>query len=297
MAAAAAKFRCVCFCLSRKHNRPSCCSVTGWAVRGKVPQFRRPALGGTRVCGRLSAASRQRYFGLEKRVARQADGCDAGGRERSESAAAGEGCPAVLDQLQKWNDGIATSTCWPARSEPRRHVGTFLWCRDDTGGQRAIAGWPLDYIHRSADQGGHRVQPQRPPRRAIPTKAFGDVKIPWMLMTGTQGRVSHRRHRCAVRLERLPGIASRTESMSWSSTVPNTRPSPTAHYRVIEQRATRITIVSYSPSARPFGMRIFATTRRPRRGSTATAQARCSNRPTAGSTSSLVEWRHPCGRH
>ena len=40
-----------------------------------------------------------------------------------------------------------------------------------------------------------------------------------------------------------------------------------------------------------------ATTSRPRRGWTATAQARCLNRMTAGNTNRLVKWRHPCGRY
>ena len=151
--------------------------------------------------------------------------------------------PAVLDQLQKWN---AESQHPLAGRLDLGRVGmsghSFGAVTTQAVSGQSLAGRWITFTDPRI-KAAIAFSPSGPRGSRDPKKAFGDVKIPWMLMTGTKdvspiGDIDvPSRLACTRRCRRA-------ESTNWSSTVPSTPPSPTAHCRVIEKHAIRITIVS-----------------------------------------------------
>ena len=91
---------------------------------------------------------------------------------------------AVLDQLEKWNS--ESSHAFHGRFD-MAHVGMSghsfgAVTTQAVSGERA----PIGQSHSDSRIKAAIVMSPSPPRRGDPKKAFGGVKIPWMLMTGTK---------------------------------------------------------------------------------------------------------------
>ena len=147
--------------------------------------------------------------GVAGRARRAAHGRDAaGGEPRQNFLRACRTCARCSTSSSAGTSGRATRS--PAGSTCARvgHVRPLVRRGDDAGGQRPELRGPRARASPTRASRRRSRSARTQPAAATPQRAFGAVKIPWMLMTGTRRRRADRRRRRRLAPRRLPRPAA-----------------------------------------------------------------------------------------